>query len=128
MVEKSEAGPATIDEYIKAFPRDIRARLEALRAAIHEAAPEAQEKISYAMPTFFLKGNLVHFAAFKSHIGLYPAPSGIVEFAKELAPYKSAKGSVRLPLDEEPPLELVKKIVRFRAKENLAKAAGKKKR
>jgi uncharacterized protein YdhG (YjbR/CyaY superfamily) len=111
----------TIDEYIKIFPADIQIILEKMRRTIREAAPEATEAISYQMPTFKLNGNLVHFAAFKSHIGFYPVPSGIESFRKELTPYITGKGTVQFPLDQPIPYELVKKVVIFRVKENLAK-------
>jgi uncharacterized protein YdhG (YjbR/CyaY superfamily) len=111
----------TIDEYIKTFPPDIQIILQKIRQIIHEAAPDAKEAISYQMPTFKLNGNLVHFAAFKSHIGFYPKPSGTETFQKELSPYKSGKGSVRFPLDQPIPYDLIKKIVLFRVKENLKK-------
>ncbi|MDX2140879.1 MAG: DUF1801 domain-containing protein [Chloroflexota bacterium] len=116
----------TIDEYIATFPEDIQRNLQELRALIREVAPEAQEKISYQMPTFFLKGNLVYFGAFKHHIGLYPTPGGIEAFADELAPYKNAKGSVQFPLDKPLPLDLIRRIVQFRVEENLHAAAKKK--
>ena len=119
--------PDNIDEYIAAFPQDIQERLQAIRAIVREAAPDAEETIKYQMPTFMLKGNLVHFAAFKNHIGLYPTPSGIEAFQKELSVYKGAKGSIQFPLDQPLPLELIGKIVRFRAAENLEKAAAKSK-
>ena len=112
----------TIDEYISGFPDDIQTLLQQVRAAIREAAPEAEEAIKYAMPTFVLNGNLVHFAAFKHHIGFYPVPSGIEAFKKELSAYKGAKGSVQFPLDQPMPLELITKIVKFRVNENLLKA------
>lgn len=115
----------TIDDYIATFPRHIQALLQTVRATIRAAAPEAEERISYQMPTFALKGNLVHFAAWKDHIGLYPAPSGIAVFAEELAQYHSAKGSVRFPIDEPLPLDLITRIVQFRVAENLAKASAK---
>lgn len=119
--------PQTIDDYVAGFPKDIQGLLEEVRKAIQEAAPNAVEKISYGMPTFALNGkNLVHFAAFKNHIGFYPVPSGIEKFKKELSKYKGAKGSVQFPLDKAMPLELIAKIVKFRVKENLAKAKGKK--
>ena len=111
--------PQGIDEYIAQFPEDVQEILIKIRKVVREAAPDAREKISYKMPTFYLNGNLVHFAAFKSHIGFYPTPSGISSFKDELAPYKSAKGSVRFPLDEPIPYELIDKIVRFRVRENL---------
>ena len=124
--EEKTAG--TIDEYISGFPRHIQEMLETLRETIRKAAPDAEETIKYRMPTFTLKGNLVHFAAFKNHIGFYPAPSGITSFWKELSIYKKAKGSVQFPLDQPLPLDLVTKIVGFRVKENNKKAVRKNKR
>lgn len=120
-MDKTPNGYASIDGYIADYPPDIQERLEAMRRTIREAAPEAKEIISYQMPTFYLNGNLVHFAAFKQHIGFYPAPSGIEAFREELAAYKGAKGSVQFPLDQPLPLELVRRITAFRAEENLAK-------
>jgi uncharacterized protein YdhG (YjbR/CyaY superfamily) len=112
----------TIDEYIKTFPENIQSILEEMRQAIHEAAPQAIETISYQMPTFKLNGkNLAYFAAFKNHIGFYPIPSGIEAFKKELASYKQGKGSVQFPFDKPIPFDLVKKITMFRVKENLRK-------
>jgi uncharacterized protein YdhG (YjbR/CyaY superfamily) len=108
----------SVDDYIAAFPPETRQALTELRESIRAEAPEAEEKISYGIPTFFFKGNLVHFAAFKNHIGFYPAPSGITAFEKELAPYKQAKGSVQFPLDRPLPLDLVRRITRFRVKES----------
>jgi uncharacterized protein YdhG (YjbR/CyaY superfamily) len=108
-----------IDEYIRSFPPDIQKILEQLRKIIQENAPDADEAISYGMPTFKLNGNLLHFAAFEHHIGFYPTPSGIEAFEKELAPYKHAKGSVQFPLDKSIPYDLVKRIVQFRVKESL---------
>ena len=115
----------TIDEYITGFPEDIQEKLEALRATIRKAAPNAEETISYGMPTFFLKGNLVHFAAFKNHIGFYPAPSGIEAFNEELSLYKTSKGAAQFPIDKPLPLGLVSKIVKYRVKQNLDKAVVK---
>jgi uncharacterized protein YdhG (YjbR/CyaY superfamily) len=109
---------ADIDEYIRSFPKEIQKLLNEVRAAIKSAAPEATETISYQIPTFYLNGNLVHFAAFKNHIGFYPATSGISAFKDELKEYKSAKGSVQFPLDEPLPIDLIKRIVKFRVKEN----------
>ena len=117
----------TIDEYISSFPKEIQTLLEQVRETIHQAAPKAEEAIKYAMPTFVLNGNLVHFAAFKNHIGFYPVPSGIEAFKKELSFYKGAKGSVQFPLDKPMPLELISRIVQFRVSENLKKAKAKKK-
>jgi uncharacterized protein YdhG (YjbR/CyaY superfamily) len=127
-MKMEEHVPQTIDEYIAGFPGEIQATLMKVRQTIHEAAPEAQEKISYAMPTFFLKGNLVHFAAFKHHIGFYPAPTGILEFRDELAQYEGSKGAIRFPLDKPVPYDLIGRIVRFRVKENLRRAEEKRKR
>jgi uncharacterized protein YdhG (YjbR/CyaY superfamily) len=110
-----------IDEYIKTFPKDVQGILEKMRQTIRKSAPNAVEAISYKMPTFKLNGNLVHFAAFRNHIGFYPTPSGIETFKKELSQYKSAKGSVQFPLDKPIPYKLVEKIVIFRVKENLRK-------
>ncbi|MHB1357301.1 MAG: iron chaperone [Anaerolineae bacterium] len=124
-MENIKAGFGTIDEYVATFPLEVQLLLQQIRATIKAAAPEATEKISYQMPTFFLHGNLIHFAAFKHHIGIYPAPSGIEAFADELSVYVGAKGSVRLPLDKPLPLELITRMVEFRVAENLQKAKGK---
>ena len=116
-----------IDEYIAAFEGNVQANLVKLRAAIKKAAPKAEEKMSYAIPTFFLGGkNLVHFAAFNKHIGFYPTPSGVAAFAKELKPYPTSKGAVQFPLDKPLPLMLITKIVKFRVTENLQKTKTKK--
>jgi uncharacterized protein YdhG (YjbR/CyaY superfamily) len=112
----------TIDEYIVTFPPEIQTILQTLRATIQAVAPDAEEKISYQIPTFALKGNLVHFAAYKAHIGFYPGPSGIKTFASELAKYETAKGSIRFPIQESLPLALIGNIVKFRVVENLKKA------
>ena len=124
-MKSKQTAPSTIDEYIAGFPPDVQAILQKIRLTIREAAPDAEETISYQMPTFTLKGNLVHFAAFKEHIGFYPTPTGIEKFQKELSAYKGAKGSVRFPLDQPIPYGLIGKIAKFRAKENAAKAAAK---
>ncbi len=111
-----------MDEYIETFPKNVQIILEKMRQTIKKAAPEAVEAISYKMPTFKLNGkNLVHFAAFKNHIGFYPIPSGIEAFKEELSLYKQGKGSVQFPMDKPIPYDLVKKIVDYRAKENLEK-------
>ena len=116
-----------IDDYIAGFPKEIQAMLEQIRATISKVAPKAEEAIKYAIPTFVLNGkNLVHFAAFKNHIGFYPTPTGIESFKKELSKYKQGKGSVQFPLDEPMPLALVTKIVKFNMARN-AEAAAKKK-
>ena len=126
-MDKNKAGFTTIDEYIATFPKETQKILAEIRATIKAAAPEAQEKISYRMPTFFLNGNLVHFAAFKNHIGFYPVPTGVTKFKKELSIYEQGKGSVQFPLNQPLPVDLITKIVKFRVKENLAKAKAKKK-
>jgi len=115
----------TIDEYIEQYPEDIQKILKKIRSVIIEAAPDATEKISYQMPTFFLKGNLVHFAAYKNHIGFYPVPSGIEKFKEELSQYKGAKGSVQFPIDKPMPLDLIRRIVLFRVEENRTNAERK---
>ena len=107
-----------IDEYIASFPPEVRARLGKLRATIKRHAPAAEERISYGIPTFFLNGNLVHFAAFARHVGFYPGPSGIAAFQDALSRYKSAKGSVQFPHDEPLPLDLVADVVKFRVAES----------
>jgi uncharacterized protein YdhG (YjbR/CyaY superfamily) len=109
---------STIDEYIRAFPKPVRMKLSQLRTIIREQAPHAQEKISYQIPTFFLNGNLVHFAAYARHIGFYPGSSGIRAFRDKLIRYKSAKGSVQFPLDEPLPVGLIRRIVKFRVVQN----------
>lgn len=124
-MENAKPGFVSIDEYIATFPEEIQKILQALRATIKAAAPDAEEKISYQMPTFALKGNLVHFAAYKNHIGFYPAPSGIQAFEHELSVYEGAKGSVKFPIDQPLPLELIGKIVKFRVSENLKLAEAK---
>ncbi len=118
---KANSTPISIDQYIASFPENIQKILQEIRLTIQEAAPEANEKISYAIPTFYLKGNLVHFAAFKKHIGFYPVPSGLKAFEKELSKYKQGKGSVQFPLTDPMPLELISKITKFRVEENLKK-------
>lgn len=115
-----------IDEYIAGFPQEIQEILIKLRKTIRDAAPQAQETINYQIPTFTLHGNLVHFAAFKRHIGFYPTPSGIEKFKESLSAYVSAKGSVQFPLDKPLPFDLIGEIVRFRVQENLEKAQAKK--
>ncbi len=118
-MKPSTTQPDSIDSYIAQFPDDVQARLQKLRTTILKLAPGATEAMSYQIPTFKLNGNLVHFAAFKKHIGFYPGAAGIAAFQDELAGYKSAKGSVQFPLDQALPLDLVKKIVEFRVAQNL---------
>lgn len=114
---------ASVDEYLAAFTGNVREMLDTLRRTIKEAAPAAEEKISYQIPTFWLRGNLVHFAAFTRHVGFYPGPSAIVAFQDELAPYDTSKGAVKFPLDRPVPVELVRRMVQFRAGENLTSPA-----
>ena len=123
-MKPSRATVATIDDYIDAFPADVQSRLRKLRSTIRRAAPQATERIAYRIPTFYLNGNLVHFAAFERHIGFYPGPSGIAAFRDELAKYKTAKGSIQFPHDEPLPLALVAKIVKFRVAENAHRKGG----
>ncbi|RAP77248.1 iron chaperone [Paenibacillus montanisoli] len=124
-MESKQTGFRTIDEYVSQFPQEIQDILHQVRRVIHEAAPDAKEKISYQMPTFDFHGNLVHFAAFNSHIGFYPTPSGIEAFQGELSAYKGAKGSVQFPFTKPIPYDLISRIVRFRAAENIQKAKSK---
>jgi len=109
----------SIDGYIAGFDPSIREVLNEMRKIIQEAAPEATEKISYQMPTFYYLGNLVHFAAFKSHIGLYPLPEAMEIFADRLKTYKTGKGSVQFPLNQPLPADLIRDIVKFRLAENI---------
>ena len=110
-----------INELIAEFPDDIQLILEKIRATIQQAAPDAKEAIKYGMPTFVLNGNLVHFAAYKNHIGFYPAPTGIDAFIAELAQYRTGKGTIQFPIDKPIPYELITKVVKYRVKENLNK-------
>ena len=111
----------TMDEFISAFPKNVQDILEELRQTIQDSAPDAKETISYQMPAFKLNGNLVYFAAFKNHIGFYPTSSAISEFKKELSHYEVAKGTARFPIDGPIPFDLIRKIVKYRVKQNLEK-------
>ncbi len=113
--------PTTIDEYIAQGPADVQPSLRKIRVVIKESAPQATERISYRMPTFYWRGNLVHFAAHTHHIGFYPTPSGIEAFKEELSAYESSKGAVQFPLDQPMPYELISRIVKFRVAENSKK-------
>jgi len=117
--------PNTIDEYIASFPKEIQKELELIRKTIKHAAPDAEEAISYGMPSFKLHGNLVYFAAFKNHIGLYALPKSNEAFKQELSIYKTGKGSIQFPLDKPMPVDLITKIVKFRVQENLEKMKSK---
>lgn len=123
-MKTNPTAPKNIDEYIADFPKDVQEILEKIRTAIRKAAPDAEESISYKMPTFNLKGHyLVYFAAYKKHIGFYAAPRGNAEFNEELSAYEAGKGTLQFPLDKPIPYKLISKIVKFRVKENLARAA-----
>ncbi|MBN1937132.1 MAG: DUF1801 domain-containing protein [Anaerolineae bacterium] len=127
-MKPAPASPTNIDEYIAGFTQDIQEILEQIRTTIREAAPDAREAIKYGIPTFLLAGNLVHFGAFKKHVGFYPTPSGIEEFRDELSAYDRAKGSVQFPFDKPMPLSLISKIVKFRVEETQRQAASKKRK
>jgi len=114
----------TVDGYVRRFPPEVRKRLEELRSVIRACAPEAREKISYGIPTFDLEGNLVHFAGYAGHIGFYPGASGIENFREELAGYRTSKGTVQFPLDRKLPVALIRRIVKFRVRQNLARAGS----
>jgi uncharacterized protein YdhG (YjbR/CyaY superfamily) len=121
-----KAEPAkNIDEYIAAYPAEVQELLQTMRATIHKAAPDAEEAITYGIPTFKLNGNLVHFGGYKNHIGFYPAPMGIEAFKEETAQYEAGKGTLQFPIDQPLPLELVSRIVKFRVEKNLVKAKKK---
>jgi len=126
-MKPTSSAPANIDEYIAVFPVAVQALLQSVRQTVRTAAPEAQEKISYQIPTFTLRGNLIHFAAFKNHIGLYPGTAAIKAFEGELQGFSTAKGSVQFPLNEPLPLALIGRIVQFCVDEHL-RAATKRRR
>lgn len=117
-MEKNASAPRTIDEYLAAAPAEARPALDELRALVRSVAPDAAEKISYGIPTFYLNGNLVHFAGYKGHIGFYPGPAGIEAFAAELSAYKLSKGTVQFPLGTPLPIDLIRRIVEFRVAQN----------
>jgi uncharacterized protein YdhG (YjbR/CyaY superfamily) len=114
----TDANARAVDEYIAAQPTAVRGALRRLREVIKSAAPEARESLSYKMPAYHFHGRLVYFGAFRRHIGFYPRASGIAAFKKELARYEGARGSIKFPLDEPLPFGLIRKIVRFRVREN----------
>jgi uncharacterized protein YdhG (YjbR/CyaY superfamily) len=111
----------SVDEYIATFPKNVQKSLSAIRNTVRKLAPEAEETFRYGIPTFRLKGNLIHYAGYERHIGLYPTSSAIKFFSKELAKYETARGTVRFPIDKPLPMPLITKIVKFRVKENLSK-------
>ena len=125
-MEKTKVVPETVDQYIAAFPADVKKRIQQLRKTIKAAAPKADELISYQMPGYKYFGMLVYFAAYKNHIGFYPGAGGLLEFYKELSSFKSAKGSVQFPHDEPIPYDIISKIVKFRVKQNEEKFSLKK--
>ena len=124
-MKSNESDSREVDKFIVKYPSDVQQILQKIRGIIREVAPEAKETINYGIPTFTLNGNLVHYSALTSHIGFYPTPSGIEKFKKELSKYEGAKGSVKFPLDQPIPYELIRKITEFRVKEQRAKAKRK---
>ena len=121
-----ESKPARdIDDYISRYPKDVQVILRKMRLAIHKVAPAASERISYQIPTFYLQGNLVHFAAFSKHVSFFPTSSGVAKFQKELTKYKTSKGTIQFQLDQPIPYDLLRRIVVFRVKENLKRAKKK---
>ena len=123
-----QSAPNTIDAYVATFSPDVRSILQQIRQVIHETIPGLGETMSYGMPTFTLNGKyLVYIAAHKKHIGLYPAPTGVEEFQEAVARYGGGKGTLKFPLDQPMPFDLIRRVVQFRAKENADKAAAKEK-
>ena len=120
------AATRTIDEYIARYPLEVRRMLSQIRETVRAAAPDAEEAISYQIPTFRDDGNLVHFAAWKKHVSFYPTSSGISRFAKELSAYVLSRGTVQFPLDRPLPVGLISRMVKFRVKENRARAKARK--
>lgn len=128
IVAPKHAAPKTIDDYIAGFPADVQKKLQQVRATIRQAAPDAQEVISYQMPAFTQQGNVIYFAGYEHHIGIYPAPRGIEQFKQELAAYEGGKGTIKLPHDQPLPLDLIRRIVEFKVRLNLEKGAAKRPR
>ena len=127
-MKSNQPTPQTIDEYISGFPAEVQEVLQKIRMTIRKAAPKAEESMSYKMPTFNLNGHyLVYFAAYKNHIGFYPAPIGMPEFQEALSRYQAGKGTLQFPLDQPIPYPIITKIVKYRVKENLARPAKQKK-
>lgn len=124
-MKTEQPAPRNIDEYIAGFPPEVQEILEKVRLTIRKAVPDAEEAIKYLIPTYVLNGNLLSFAGYKKHVGLYPAPAGDEKFKEELAGYRSAKSSVRFPLDKPIPYGLISRLVKFRVKEHLEKVAAK---
>ncbi|MDF2721265.1 MAG: hypothetical protein K0Q59_940 [Paenibacillus sp.] len=125
-LNESKTSFATIDAYIALFPPEVQRILQELRQTVREVAPEMKEKISYQMPTYELKGkNVVHFAAFKKHIGFYPAPSGIEAFEEEVKPYHKSKGTLQFPLDQPLPFDLIRRVTAYRVAQTIEQAGAK---
>jgi uncharacterized protein YdhG (YjbR/CyaY superfamily) len=120
-MDKGKRQYKSVDEYIRSFPDQVQEKLWELREIIREQAPQAQEKISYQMPAFFLNGPLIYFAAYSKHIGFYPTSSGIRAFRSKISKYKNSKGAVQFPIEDPLPVVLVREMVRFRVIENLKK-------
>jgi uncharacterized protein YdhG (YjbR/CyaY superfamily) len=120
-MQNTATSPTTIDQYIAGYPKEVQKLLQQVREAIRKVVPDAEEAISYGIPSFKLNGNLVHFGGFKQHIGFYPGAGGIKAFEKELSAYKGAKGSVQFPIDQPMPLDIITAITKFRVAQNLAK-------
>lgn len=118
--------PTTIDDYISAFPDEVQHVLQEFRKIVNDVAPDAEEKISYGIPTLFLNGNLVHFGGYKNHIGFYPGPGGITEFKDQLSGYELSKGTIKFPLNKPLPVEIISRITAYRAIENRKKTSLKK--
>ena len=128
MMKDEKSAPVSVGAYIAEFPPEVRAVLRKMRATIRKAAPEAEERISWGMPSYALGGMLTSFAAFEKHVSIFPGPDGIEKFKKELAPYGTSKGTVRFPLGTPVPYGLITRIVKFRVKENRARAEAKRKK
>lgn len=116
-----DTDPKTIDDFIASYPKQAQEILQQIRQTIHRVVPEAKEKISYGIPTFYLAGNLVHFSAYKHHIGFYPGSDAIKAFKDDLKPYKTSKGTIQFPLDQPIPYDLIKKITKYRVGQQLSK-------
>ncbi len=127
-MKRDKGAPESVDAYIAGFPPEVRAVLRKLRATIRQAAPDAEERISWGMPAYALDGMLTFFAAFKNHVSLFPGPSGLERFREELAVYETSKGTVKFPLGTPVPYGLIARIVKFRVKENQTRAAAKRKK
>jgi uncharacterized protein YdhG (YjbR/CyaY superfamily) len=128
-MKTKQTAPGTIDQYIAGFPTDVQGILQKIRMTIKKAVPDAEETISYLMPTFTLKGKyLIYFAAYKKHIAIYPVPTGDAEFNEQVSVYQKGKGTLQFPLDKPIPYKLITKIVKLRVKENLARAEAKEKK